>query len=161
MSVKENLKTILIYKGVPDWVREIIILDEEAKRQVQEHLEVLSLEEVGEEPIELKSCSGSGSLFFLRGSWRVLAGEAEVLDKKASHFSAGAAESWKHYTTARLKAGTVVLEHFNYSASPSTWVHRLTVYYRPPLGKLPPGQENPLGDARAAVRFSGGRGGDK
>jgi len=132
MSVKEDLETILTYKGMPEWVLKAILADEKAKKQVERHLEVLCLREAGDEEIELESCSGSGSLFSLSGEWQVLEGEVEVLDKRSSHFSAGAAESDRHFTTARLKPGTVVLEHYEYSASPSTWIHRLTVFYRPP-----------------------------
>jgi len=134
MSVKRDLDTILKYKSAPEWVRKVSVGDQKAREQVEQHLEVLDLLEVGEEEIKLESASGSGSLFYLSGSWRVLAGEVEVLDERSKHFGAGAAQSDRHFTTVRLKPGTIVLEHYMYSATPSTYRHRLTVYYRPPSG---------------------------
>jgi len=114
---------------VAEAVIELMSEDEDFRELVEGHVDVLDIWRVDpDEDVELKSHSGSGSLFSLDASWRIWRGKVRVVDKKAKYWSAGAASTSKSYTTVLLEPDTIVTQHYKYNASPSNYVHYLRVY---------------------------------
>jgi len=117
-------------KGCPEEVANFLMKDKEEVELIKQHLGVLDFCKVKEgEEIEVKSCSGSGSLFSLSGSYKVLRGSPELVDVKENYWSAGAASSSKTFKLLRMFKGCLVRQHYSYDAAPSTEIHYLRYYY--------------------------------